>query len=73
MLAAPTERYSKLAIGQILDVSEAAVRMMVKRAGNRRTNRVLSSIDDWQAAMIGAERKGELARKDRPKGTLSAG
>ena len=33
MLAALTERYSNIAIGKILDVSEAAVRMMLKRAG----------------------------------------
>jgi hypothetical protein len=33
-------------------VSEAAVRMMLKRAGIRRANRVFSSLDDWQAAII---------------------
>lgn len=41
MLAALTERYSNIAIGKILDVSEAAVRMMLKRAGIRRASRVL--------------------------------
>ena len=54
MLAALTERHSNIAIGKILDVSEAAVRMMLKRAGIRRANRVLSSLDDWQAAIIRA-------------------
>ena len=72
MLAALTERYSNIAIGKILDVSEAAVRMMLKRAGIRRANRVFSSLDDWQAAIIRAELKAELARKDKPNGTVTA-
>jgi len=33
MLAALTEQYLNIAIGKILDASEAAVRMMLKRAG----------------------------------------
>src|SRR5271165_4703534 len=65
MLAALTERYSNIAIGKILGVSEAAVRMMLKRAGIRRASRVLSSLDEWQAAIIRTELKAELARKDR--------
>ncbi len=60
-----------IAIGKILDVSEDAVRMMLKRAGIRRENRVLSSLDDWQAAIIRAELKAELARKDKAKGTVT--
>jgi len=47
--------------------------MMLKRAGIRRASRVFSSLDDWQAAIIRAELKAELARKDRPNGTLTAG
>ena len=73
MLAALTERYSNIAIGKILDVSETAVRMMLKRAGIRRANRVLSSLDDWQAAIIRAELKAEVARKDSANGMVSAG
>ena len=73
MLAALTERYSNIAIGKILDVSEAAVRMMLKRAGIRRANRVFSSLDDWQAAIIRAELKAELARKDKANGTVITG
>jgi hypothetical protein len=73
MLAALTERYSNIAIGKILDVSEAAVRMMLKRAGIRRANRVLSSLDDWQAAIIRAGLKAELARKDKPNGRVVGG
>ena len=73
MLAALTERYSNIAICKILDVSEAAARMMLKRAGIRRGNRVLSSLDDWQAAIIRAELKAELARKDKADGTVTAG
>ena len=73
MLAALTERYSNIAIGKILDVSEAAVRMMLKRAGIRRANRIVSSLDDWQAAIIRAELKAELARKDTANGTVIAG
>ena len=73
MLAALTERYSNIAIGKILDVSEAAVRMMLKRAGIKRANRVLSSLDDWQAAIIRAELKAELARKDKANGTVIGG
>ena len=42
MLAALTERYSNIAIGKILDVSEAAVRMMLKRVGIRWAIRVFS-------------------------------
>ena len=72
MLAALTERYSNLAIGKILDVSEAAVRMMLKRAGIRRVNRVFSSLDDWQAAIIRTELKAELARKNKANGTAIA-
>jgi hypothetical protein len=64
-----TERYSNIAIGKILDLSEAAVRMMLKRAGIRRANRVLSSIDLRQAAIIRAELKSELARKATANGT----
>jgi radical SAM superfamily enzyme with C-terminal helix-hairpin-helix motif len=73
MLAALTERYSNIAIGNILDVSKAAVRMMLKRAGIKRANRVLSSLDDWQAAIIRAELKAEMARKEKPNGTVIAG
>ena len=70
MLAALTERYSNIAIGKILEVSEAAVRMMLKRAGIRRVNRVFSSLDDWQAAIIRAELKAEMARKEKVNGTV---
>jgi hypothetical protein len=73
MLAALTERYSNIAIGKILDVSEAAVRMMLERAGIRRANRVCSSLDDWRAAIIRAELKAELARKEHANGTVIAG
>ncbi len=72
MLAALTERYSNIAIGKILDVSEAAVRMMLKRAGIRRVNRVFSSLDDWQAAIIRAELKAELPRKGKANGMVTA-
>ncbi len=72
MLAALTERYSNIAIGKILDVSEAAVRMMLKRAGIKRASRVLSSLDDWQAVMIRAELKAELTRRDKADGTVTA-
>jgi hypothetical protein len=68
-LAGLTERYSNVAIGKILDISEAAVRRMLKRAGIRRANRVFSSLDDWQAAIIRAELKAELARKDKTSRT----
>jgi hypothetical protein len=73
MLAALTERYSNIAIGKILDVSEAAVRMMLKRAGIRRASRVFSTLDDWQAAIIRAELKAELARQDKANRTVTAG
>ncbi len=73
MLAALTERYSNIAIGKILDVSEASVRMMLNRAGIRRANRVFSSLDDWQAAIIRAELKAELTRKDKGNGMMTAG
>jgi hypothetical protein len=58
-------------IGKILAGSEAAVRML-KRAGIKRANRVCSSLDDWQAAIIRAELKAEVARKDKPNGTVVA-
>ena len=54
-------------------MSEAAVRMMLKRAGIRRVNRVFSSLDDWQAAIIRAELKAELTRKDKGNGTMTSG
>ena len=73
MLAALTERYSNIAIGKILEVSEAAVRMMLKRAGIRRVNRVSSTLDDWQAAIIRAELKAELARRDKAKVRVTTG
>jgi len=73
MLVALTERYSNIAIGKILDVSEAAVRMMLKRAGIKRANRVFSYLDAWQAAIIRAELKAELARKDTANGTVTTG
>ncbi len=36
-------------------------------------NRVFSSLDEWQATIIRAELKVELARKDKANGTLTAG
>jgi hypothetical protein len=60
VLAVLTERYSNIAIGKILDVSAAAVWMMLKRAGIRRTNRVFSSLEDWQAAIIRADPEGGI-------------
>jgi hypothetical protein len=72
MLVALTERYSNIAIGKILDVSEAAVRMMLKRAGVRRANRISASLDDWQAAIIRAELKAELLRRDKADRTMIA-
>jgi len=72
MLVALTERYSNIAICKILDVSEAAVRMMLKRAGIKRANRVLSCLDDWQAAIIRAEVKAELLRRDKADRTMIA-
>jgi integrase len=73
MLVALTERYSNIAIGKILDVSEAAVRMMLKRAGIKRASRIETRLDDWQAAIIRAELKAELARKENAKRTVTAG
>jgi len=73
MLAALTERYSNIAIGRMLDVSEAAVRMMLKRSGIERANRVFSSLADWQAAIIWAELKTELARKDKAHASVNLG
>ena len=73
MLIALTERDSNIAIGKMLDVSEAAVRMMLRRTGIRRASRILSSLDDWQAAIIRAELKAELARRDKGNGTVIAG
>jgi hypothetical protein len=73
MLAASTERYSNIAMGKMLDVSEAAVRMMLNRAGIMRTNRVFSSLEDWQAAITWAELKAELVRKEKASGTVTTG
>jgi hypothetical protein len=73
MLAALTERYSNIAIGKILDVSVAAVRMMLKREGIRRANRIETRPDDWQAAIIRAELKAEVVRKERANGTVNLG
>ncbi len=46
--------------------------MMLKRAGISRANRVLSSLDDWQATIIRAELKAEMVRKDTADGTVIA-
>jgi hypothetical protein len=73
MLAALTERYSNIAIGKILDVSEAVVRMMLKRAGITRASRLETRLDDWQPAIIRAELKAELARKDKANGMVTTG
>ncbi len=73
MLAVLTERYSNVAIGKILGVSEAAVRTMLTRAGIERANRILISLDDWHIAIIRAELKAELARKEHANGTVIAG
>jgi hypothetical protein len=43
------------------------------RGGIKRVNRISSSLDDWQAAIIRAELKAELARKEKPNGTVIAG
>jgi hypothetical protein len=73
MLTALIERYSNIANGKILDVSEAAVRMMLNRAGIRLVNRVSSSLDDLQAIISRAELKAELARKIKANVTVIAG
>jgi Phage integrase family len=73
MLAALTERYSNIAIGKILELSEAAFRMMLKRAGIRRAHRIETRLDGWQAAIIRAELKAELARKNKTNGRVVAG
>jgi len=73
MLAALTERYSNVAIGKILGVSEAAVRTMLKRAGIERASRILTSLDDWHVAIIRGELKAELARMDKANGTVTTG
>jgi hypothetical protein len=72
-LAALTERYSNIAIGKILNVSEAAIRRMLERAGITRASRLETRLDDWQAAIIWAELKAELARKDKANGAVIAG
>jgi len=48
MLAALTERYSNIAIGKILDLSEAGVRLMLKRAGITRANRISAGSDRFR-------------------------
>jgi hypothetical protein len=73
MLAALTQRYSNIAIGKILDVSEAAVRMMLKRAGIMRSTWVFSSLNDWQAVIIRANLKAELTRREEANGPVAAG
>jgi hypothetical protein len=73
ILAALTERYSNIAIRKILDVSEAAVWMMLKRAGIRRANWVFPRLDDKQAAIIRAELKAALAPMDLPNETAIVG
>jgi hypothetical protein len=73
VLSALTEGYSNIAIGKILEVSEAAVRKMLKRAGFISANRVFSALDDWQATIISGELKAELARKDKANGAVIAG
>jgi hypothetical protein len=71
MLAALNERQSSIAIGKIPDVSEAAVRMTLKRAGIRQAKRVLSSFDDSLATIIRAELKAELAWEERANKTAT--
>jgi hypothetical protein len=46
---------------------------MLKRAGIRRANRIFSTLDDWQAAIIRAELKAELARRDKAKVRVTTG
>jgi hypothetical protein len=69
--ASCNDLYSIIAIGKIRDVSEAAVRMMLRRAGVRRANRVCLFLYDWQAAIIRAELKAQLARKEHANGTVA--
>ena len=73
MLAALSEICSSIAIGKTLDVSEAAVGMMLPSAGIKRAKRVFTSLDDWQATVIRAELKAELVRKDKPNGKVVVG
>ncbi len=73
MPAALSDGYSNIAIGRFLDLTDAAVRIMLKPAGIRRANRVLSSLHDWQAVIIRAELKAKLAQKDTANGTVIAG
>jgi hypothetical protein len=47
--------------------------MMLKRAGISRANRILASLDDWQAAILRAELEVELTRKDRAHATADSG
>ena len=46
-------------VGEILYVSEAAVRMMLRRTGIRRASRIETRLDDWQATITRAELKAE--------------
>jgi len=73
MLAALTERYSSIAIGKMVDVSEAAAGMMLKRAGLTRANRVFLSLDDRRAAIFSAELTAESGQKQKAKRTVTAG
>jgi hypothetical protein len=45
--------------------------MIRQRAGIKRANRVLSCLDDWQAVIIGANLKAELARRENANGTVT--
>ncbi|MFO0892822.1 MAG: site-specific integrase [Isosphaeraceae bacterium] len=67
MLAALAERYSNIAIGKILRISEKAVRDRLKRAGIKRADPVTTVIDDWQVAIIRAELRAELSRRNEKR------
>lgn len=66
MVAALAARYSNIALGKILGVSEAAVRKQLQRDGISRPGRIWSDLTDWEAAILRAELRAELLRGTDP-------
>ncbi|MFO0892832.1 MAG: tyrosine-type recombinase/integrase [Isosphaeraceae bacterium] len=68
LLGCLSKRFSNVAIGKILGVSEAAVRKALRRMGIVREKRIHSSLSDCEAALVRSEIRLAMVRRTAGSG-----
>ena len=63
LLGSLSERFSNIAIGSILGVTEAAVRKALKRMGIERAKRIRSNLSECEAALVRSEIRLAMERR----------